>query len=62
MNTLSWARRAGTAILLIAVSGQFASSMAWAQTAARACAVLPANNIWNTPVDTLPVLTNSSAW
>jgi len=25
------------------------------------CPVLPANNIWNTPVDTLPVLSNSSS-
>ena len=25
------------------------------------CAVLPANNIWNTPVDTLPVLSNSAS-
>jgi len=25
------------------------------------CPVLPANNIWNTPVDTLPVLSNSAA-
>jgi hypothetical protein len=60
MNTLSWARRAGTAILLIAVSGQFASSTAWAQQTLGPCTVLPANNIWNTPVDTLPVLANST--
>ena len=25
------------------------------------CSVLPANNIWNTPVDTLPVLSNSAS-
>src|SRR5262245_32495709 len=25
------------------------------------CSVLPANNIWNTPIDTLPVLSNSSS-
>jgi hypothetical protein len=25
------------------------------------CLVLPANNIWNTPIDTLPVLSNSSS-
>ncbi len=27
-----------------------------------ACTVLPADNIWNTPVDQLPVSSNSSAW
>jgi hypothetical protein len=48
------------AILLIAVSGQFRSSMAWAQQTLGPCTVLPANNIWNTPVDTLPVLANST--
>ena len=26
------------------------------------CTVLPANNIWNTPVDTLPVLSNSATY
>jgi len=26
------------------------------------CSVLPADNIWNTPVDQLPVSGNSSAW
>jgi hypothetical protein len=29
---------------------------------AGACSVLPADNIWNTPVDSLPVSGNSSAW
>jgi hypothetical protein len=27
-----------------------------------ACAVFPANNIWNTPIDTLPVHARSDAW
>src|SRR5882724_4125570 len=27
-----------------------------------ACPALPADNIWNTPVDQLPVSSNSSAW
>ena len=26
------------------------------------CSMFPANNIWNTPIDTLPVSTNSAAW
>ena len=32
-----------------------------AQSMIGPCPVLPANNIWNTPVDTLPVLANSSS-
>ena len=26
------------------------------------CTVLPANNVWNTPVDTLPVSSNSATY
>ena len=33
---------------------------AFGQQMIGSCAVLPANNIWNTPVDTVPVLANSS--
>jgi len=37
--------------------------MAWAQPpTVGTCSVLPANNIWNTPVDTLPVSSNSAAY
>src|ERR1041384_3807130 len=32
-----------------------------AQQMIGSCPVLPADNIWNTPVDTLPVLTNSAS-
>ncbi|HUR32416.1 MAG TPA: hypothetical protein VM032_01380 [Vicinamibacterales bacterium] len=32
----------------------------FAQQTIGGCSVLPANNIWNTPVDTLPVLSNSA--
>ncbi len=32
-----------------------------AQQVIGGCPVLPANNIWNTPIDTLPVLANSTA-
>src|SRR5262245_21843494 len=34
---------------------------AYAQQTIGGCTVLPANNIWNTPVDTLPILSNSSS-
>lgn len=39
----------------------FAVSAATAQTIGN-CPVLPADNIWNTPVDQLPVSPNSAAW
>ena len=56
-----WTRRAGAhAIVLLAVSGLFAGNTAYAQQTIGPCTVLPANNIWNTPVDTLPVLSNSA--
>ena len=42
------------AVLVTAASVQ-------AQPSLGACPVLPANNIWNTPVDTLPVLANSAS-
>jgi len=34
---------------------------AYGQQTISGCSVLPANNIWNTPIDTLPVLPNSSS-
>jgi hypothetical protein len=37
------------------------ASNAYGQQMIGNCAVLPANNIWNTPVDTLPVLSNSAS-
>lgn len=37
------------------------SSFAAAQQMIGGCPVLPTNNIWNTPVDTVPVLSNSSS-
>lgn len=36
------------------------SSGAFAQPTVGGCPVFPANNIWNTPIDTLPVATNST--
>src|SRR6516225_2685756 len=32
-----------------------------AQQVIGGCSVLPANNTWNTPIDTMPVLSNSSS-
>jgi hypothetical protein len=51
---------ARTVFFLMAV-GLFAAGSANAQQTVGGCAVLPANNIWNTPVDTLPVLSNSAS-
>lgn len=42
-------------VLSVALAGD-----AYAQQMIGGCPVLPANNIWNTPVDTLPVLSNST--
>ena len=40
--------------------GVLLTGNAYGQQMIGSCAVLPANNIWNTPVDTVPVLANSS--
>jgi len=41
----------------------FAAGVAWAQPPmAGNCAIFPADNVWNTPVDTLPVAANSAAY
>jgi len=45
--------------LLLTMSGGW-SGEASAQPTIGTCPVLPADNIWNTPVDTLPVLANSA--
>jgi hypothetical protein len=45
------------ALALFAVSGATAQSPTIGK-----CPVLPADNIWNTPVDQLPVSANSSTW
>ncbi len=48
------------ALLSLAV---FGASLARAQTpTAGTCTVLPADNIWNTPIDQLPVASNSSTY
>src|SRR5262245_17277710 len=55
MTTRQISARAVFAVALLA------GSPAVAQQSIGQCPVLPANNIWNTPVDTLPVLSNSSS-
>lgn len=45
----------GLALLVLAATPVLA------QPAIGQCPVLPANNIWNTPIDTLPVLANSAS-
>src|SRR6478672_9514168 len=48
-------------ISFLLIIGLFAPAAADAQQIVGGCTVLPANNIWNTPVDTLPVLSNSAS-
>lgn len=49
-----------TAVLGVIVGVALASNVYGQQTIG-GCPVLPADNIWNTPVDTVPVLANSAA-
>ena len=48
-------------ISLLTVLALFVAASGRGQQMAGSCPVLPADNIWNTPVDTLPVLSNSSS-
>ena len=48
-------------ISLLVIIGAFTAGTANAQQTVGGCTVLPADNIWNTPVDTLPVLSNSAS-
>ncbi len=61
MSTTPRARRAAVSITLVALAGLLMDRPAHAQQTIGQCSVLPANNIWNTPVDTLPVLSNSAS-
>ena len=61
MNRAPDARRVAHWISLLLVTGSIGSGTATAQQTIGTCAVLPADNIWNTPVDALPVLGNSTA-
>ena len=53
-------RQLPRSISLLFVAGLITAGTAQAQQTIGSCSVLPANNIWNTPVDTLPVLANSA--
>ena len=61
MSTRVAMRRIAHAISFLAVSGFFAAGTAEAQQTIGPCSILPADNIWNTGVDTLPVFPNSAA-
>jgi hypothetical protein len=61
MNTSPASRPILYTAFLILILAITAAGNAYAQQMIGPCPVLPANNIWNTPVDTLPVLPNSSS-
>ena len=61
MNRATIVRRSACATSLLFVVGLLCANDAYAQQRIGGCAVLPPDNIWNTPVDQLPALTNSSA-
>jgi len=48
-------------LVLSALTSLLVSGGAYAQQSIGGCNVLPPDNIWNTPVDTLPVMTNSTS-
>ena len=56
MNQVRTARFVARSLSLLLVAGIVGAGSAGAQQTIGGCPVLPANNIWNTPVDTLPVL------
>lgn len=51
-----------SAFLCLTVLGSACTARAQAPTIGGTCTVFPADNIWNTPVDTLPVAANSSTY
>src|SRR6186997_1743587 len=55
------ARRVARSISLIVLTTVVSVGTSQAQPTIGGCPVLPADNIWNTPVDTLPVLPNSAS-
>ena len=61
MRTAPATGRVARSISACVVMGLAMATTASAQQTIGQCPVLPANNIWNTPVDTLPVLSNSSS-
>ncbi len=61
MNRATIERRSACATSLLFVIGLLCANGTYAQQRIGGCAVLPPDNIWNTPVDQLPVLTTSSS-
>jgi len=61
MNRATNVRRSACATSLLLIIGLLCANDAYAQQRIGGCAVLPPDNIWNTPIDQLPVLTNSSS-
>jgi len=61
MNRALATRHLARSMSLSLVMGFVASGTSYAQHTLGTCPVLPADNIWNTPVDTLPVLSNSAS-
>jgi len=61
MKRALWTRRAARSISLICVLGLVGAGTGYAQQTIGTCSVLPTDNIWNTPVDALPVLSNSAS-
>jgi len=61
MKRATIVRRSARATSLLFVIALVCANDAYAQQRIGGCAVLPPDNIWNTPVDQLPVLTNSSS-
>jgi hypothetical protein len=55
------AKRSRAQMLVLLVMGLSWAGRVHAQPHIGACPVLPSNNIWNTPIDTLPVLPNSDS-
>jgi hypothetical protein len=60
MNGTQAAQLARVSSLLV-VFGLASAGAGYSQQTIGTCTVLPADNIWNTPVDTLPVLANSAS-
>jgi len=61
MNRESIAKQLALTLSTVCVLGLAITDNAYGQPTIGGCPVLPANNIWNTPVDTLPVLPNSAS-
>jgi hypothetical protein len=62
MHSTNDHRRSGVLLSIAAMLGVLLVAPAEAQQTIGQCSILPANNIWNTPVDTLPVLSSSSTF